>query len=398
MFPGAIRTNPRLILPKPSKCSGITPPKGSDNGNVRRIRSRKAGISLVEVVTATVCVGVLGVATVGGTTAASARLDESLLTKQGASAIQNELESLKAAGRMATLTPGLTTKDVSLGPNSTGSMTIDVRGDVPPQLAAYPLESLDGVVGSISAMDISEARIMILRCFGNNDLTQRWTSRKLNAESSFDLYFAEPLTDQNGGADLVPEVLISAGVGNGKITLQALDDSGQLLGNSILLSSGFTETTPRGFLSNGRNATVVAEIFGLDLSRDFNVTRIAGVRVTVPSQETSFKIMGFDGQDIRATVAPTYEVSGPGTVTKTAGALMLNGLKFGSEASSRFVYPARVENLNLNASNGDMRFLNRASTVYDVLIKLDFEARTIVGPKTRTVAVESAVQYGSVYF
>jgi hypothetical protein len=36
--------------------------------------------------------------------------------------------------------------------------------------------------------------------------------------------------------------------------------------------------------------------------------------------------------------------------------------------------------------------------VYDVLIKLNFDARTIVGPKTRTVTVESAVQYGSVYF
>jgi hypothetical protein len=36
--------------------------------------------------------------------------------------------------------------------------------------------------------------------------------------------------------------------------------------------------------------------------------------------------------------------------------------------------------------------------VYDVLIKLNFDARTIVGAKTRTVTVESAVQYGSVYF
>lgn len=385
-------------MPKPSKCSGILPPKGSDNGNVRRIRSRKAGISLVEVVTATVCVGILGVATIGGTTAASARLDESLLTKQGATAIQNELETLKTAGRMATLTPGLTTKDVNLGPNTVGTMTIDVRGDVPPQLAAYPLEALDGNPNSVSAMDVSEARTMILRCFGNNDLTQRWTSRALTSSSTFDLYFAEPLNDQNGGADLVPEVLISSSVGNGRVTLQGIDESGQLLGNSIQLTTGFTETTPRGFLSNGRTSTAVGEIFGLDLSRDFNVNRVAGVRVTVPTQETSFKIFGFDGQDIQATVAPTYEVSGPGTVTKTAGALMLNGLKFGSESSSRFVYPARVENLNVNAANGDLRFLNRASSVYDVLIQLNFDARTIVGPKTRTITVESAVQYGSVYF
>jgi len=365
---------------------------------VSRIRSRKAGISLVEVVTATVCVGILGVATVGGTTAASARLDESLLTKQGASAIQNELETLKTAGRMATLTPGFTTKDVNLGPNTVGTMTIDVRGDVPPQLVAYPLDALDGTLGSISAMDVSEARTMILRCFSNNDLTQRWTSRNLNSASSFDLYFAEPLQDQNGGTDLVPEVLISASAGMGKVTLQSIDDAGELQGNSILLTSGFTETTPRGFLSNGRSATAIGEIFGLDLSRDFNVSRATGIRVTVPTQETSFKIIGFDGQDIQATVAPTYEVSGPGTVTKTAGALMLNGLKFGSESSSRFVYPARIENINLNASVGDVRFLNRASTVYDVLIELEFDARTIVGPKTRTLNIESAVQYGSVYF
>lgn len=365
---------------------------------MRRIRSRKAGISLVEVVTATVCVGVLGVATIGGTTAASARLDESLLTKQGASAIQNELESLKAAGRMATLTPGLTTKNVNLGPNTVGTMTIDVRGDVPPQLVAYPLDALDGTLGSISGMDVSEARTMILRCFGNNDLTQRWTSRSLNADSTFDLYFAEPLIDQNGGSDLVPEVLISAATGLGKVTLQAIDEAGATQGNSIFLSNGFTESTPRGFISNGRTSTAIGEIYGLDLSRDFNVVRTAGVRVTIPRTETSVKIFGFDGQDIQATVAPTYEVSGPGTVTKTAGALMLNGLKFGSESSSRFVYPARIENINLNASVGEVRFLNRASTVYDVLIELEFDARTIVGPKTRILNVESAVQYGSVYF
>lgn len=385
-------------MPKPSKCSGIPPPKGSDNGNVRRIRSRKAGISLVEVVTATVCVGILGVATIGGTTAASARLDESLLTKQGATAIQNELETLKTAGRMATLTPGLTTKDVNLGPNTVGTMTIDVRGDVPPQLAAYPLETLDGNPISVSAMDLSEARTMILRCFGNNDLTQRWTSRKLDNDSRFDLYFAEPLNDQNGGADLVPEIILTGGIGNGRVELQAIDESGQLLGSSFQAKNGFVDSTPQGYLSDGRNKTVNIEILGIDLSRDFNVTRVAGVRVTVPKQETSFKIFGFDGQDIQATVAPTYEVSGPGTVTKTAGALMLNGLKFGSESSSRFVYPARVENLTLDTAKGDLRFLNRASTVYDVLIKLNFDARTIVGAKTRTVTVESAVQYGSVYF
>ncbi len=348
--------------------------------------------------TATVCVGILGVATIGGTTAASARLDESLLTKQGATAIQNELETLKTAGRMATLTPGLTTKDVNLGPNTVGTMTIDVRGDVPPQLAAYPLEALDGNPNSVSAMDVSEARIMILRCFGNNDLTQRWTSRKLDNNSGFDLYFAEPLNDQNGGDDLVPEIILTGGIGNGRVELQAIDESGQLLGSSFQAKKGFVDSTPQGYLSDGRNKTVNIEILGIDLSRDFNVTRVAGVRVTVPKQETSFKIFGFDGQDIQATVAPTYEVSGPGTVTKTAGALMLNGLKFGSESSSRFVYPARVENLTLETAKGDLRFLNRASTVYDVLIKLNFDARTIVGPKTRTVTVESAVQYGSVYF
>lgn len=365
---------------------------------MRRIRSRKAGISLVEVVTATVCVGILGVATVGGTTAASARLDESLLTKQGATVIQNELESLKTAGRMATLAPGLSTKDVSLGPNTTATMTVDVRGDIPPQLAAYPLETLDGVAGSISAQDISEARTMVLRCFGNNDLTQRWTSRSLNGVSTFDLYFAEPLLDSNAGSDLVPELLVSSSVGNGKITLQALDESGQLLGSSKVLEDGAVGTTPQGYISNGRNSTSIVEILGLDLSQNFNISRAAGVRVTIPENETSVKIFGFDGQDIRATVAPTFEVSGPGTVTKTAGALMLNGLKFGTESSSRFVYPARVENMNINASTGDMRFLNRASTVYDVLIELDFNARTIVGPKARTITVESAVQYGSVYF
>ena len=348
--------------------------------------------------TATVCVGILGVATIGGTTAASARLDESLLTKQGATAIQNELETLKTAGRMATLTPGLTTKDVNLGPNTVGTMTIDVRGDVPPQLAAYPLEALDGNLNSVSAMDLSEARIMILRCFGNNDLTQRWTSRKLDNDSRFDLYFAEPLNDQNGGADLVPEIILTGGIGNGQVELQAIDESGQLLGSSFQARNGFVGSTPQGYLSDGRNKTVNVEVLGIDLSRDFNVTRVAGVRVTVPKQETSFKIFGFDGQDTQATVAPTYEVSGPGTVTKTAGALMLNGLKFGSESSSRFVYPARVENLTLETATGDLRFLNRASTVYDVLIKLNFDARTIVGPKTRTVTVESAVQYGSVYF
>ncbi len=365
---------------------------------MRRIRSRKAGISLVEVVTATVCVGVLGVATIGGTTAASARLDESLLTKQGASAIQNELETLKTAGRMATLTPGLTTKDVNLGPNTVGTMTTDVRGDLPPQLAAYLLEGLDGDTASISAMDISEAHTMILRSFGNNDLTQCLSSSKLNAAGGFDIYFSEPLNDTNSGADLVPELIISSMASACDITIQALDSEGQVIGVPYAVSTGFANSTPMGYVSDGRSKTFEVGILGLDLSKTFEVQNVAGVRVQLNTKFTSFKIIGLNGADVKSTVSPTYEVSGPGTTANTAGALMLNGLKFGSESTSLFIYPARVENLNLNAPLGRVRFLNRPSTVYDVLIKLEFEARSIAGPKPREIHVESAVQYGSVYF
>jgi len=349
-------------------------------------------------VTATVCVGILGVATIGGTTAASARLDESLLTKQGASVIQNELESLKTAGRMATLTPRLATREVTLGPNSVGTLTTDVRGDIPPQLAAYLIEGLDGEPGSISAQDTTEAHTMILRSFGNNDLTQCLSSTKLNSAGGFDIYFSEPLNDTNSGADLVPELIFSSMASACDVTVQALDSEGELIGVPFAVATGFTSSTPTGYVSDGRSKTFEVGILGLDLSETFEVQNVAGVRILLKTKFTSFKVIGLNGADVNSTVAPTYEVSGPGTTANTAGALMLNGLKFGSESNSHFIYPSRVENLSLDAPLGRLRFLNRPSTVYDVLIKLEFEARSIVGPKPREINVESAVQYGSVYF
>ncbi|MBX3095951.1 MAG: hypothetical protein KF812_03740 [Fimbriimonadaceae bacterium] len=366
------------------------------------MRSRKQkGISLVEVVSATVCVGVLGTATVAGTTAARARLGESVLTRQAVSAAQNKIETLRMMGRQATLAPGTMTESVLLNDTVQATVETVVQGKALPDGELFSLEGLDGDPASISTRDRELGELMALRVLGNNDLSQFVSMEGAPNFWTMEIEFGSTLKDNSNGADTAPELILLERGGNGGLQIEPIDQDGNSLAKAYVVSPTqvtFSTTTPSSGLPNNRSREE-ARVVGLDLSAIFGLTECKRFRISHASgPQPNFKFIGFDTTGWPTnSLSPQFRVSGPGTNSSYIGPVMLNGIESGSFQSSRIEVVTGVKNFSFSGNLNQCKFYSRPSTIWDVQVRVLYQATSMVGKRDREVTVDSAVSIGTLY-
>jgi type II secretory pathway pseudopilin PulG len=367
------------------------------------IRGRKQkGVSLVEVVSASVCVGVLGAATVAGTTAAKARLNESVLTRQAVALAQNRIEEIRTMGRRAELAPGTKSETVSLADGISARVDIVVEGQPLPNGKRFFLEGLDGDAASVSSNDIQLAELMTLRTLGNNDLSQFISFDGSAATWSFEIEFGSNLRDNASGNDLAPELIIFERGASGAFTIEPIDNDGASLGKSVLVNPTripFGRTTPDAGLPNGTGRETVY-VVGLDLSQEFGVTEAQRFRITSTngSEQPDFKIVGMDTTGWpSSSLSSQFSVSGPGTISSYLGPVMFNGIQAGSFASSRIEPVTGVRNFSYSGGVNRCSFYSRPATVWDTRVTVTYEVSSMTGPRQRVVTLDSAISVGTLY-
>lgn len=372
-------------------------------------RTKQRGSTLVEVASAAFCVGILGAATIGGTTASRTRLQESIHNRMAVTLAQSELEKAKALAANGTLQRGTYTISGWLGMSEETAATTTVRitGPDEPRLMALDLSEINGNT-TVEPEDFERSRQTFLRVLSNRDLTQ-FIDNAGAQNLDFTIEFAANLRDNSAQNDSVPEIIISEAGLNSGFKLQVVDENGNDIGNEFIVnpnSSGmFVSTSPRGYLrdSFGRELGIC----GIDLSRRFGVNEAKYLRVTTlnggPSQgdgQPDFKFFGLDTTSLSGSPTnPQYIVSGPGTENGGRGSVILQGVRFrDGQATSALVYAKDVKNVTGNVNPNQLRFLIRPSVVWDVMVDVTYNARTLSGTRPRTITLDSAVTYGSPYF
>lgn len=337
-----------------------------------------------------------------GTTAAKARLNESMLTRQAVSLAQNRIEEIRTMGRRAELAPGTKTETVTLADGVSARVDIVVEGQPLPNGKRFFLEGLDGDISSISSNDLQLGELMCLRTLGNNDLSQFISFEGNSATWSFEIEFGSNLRDNAAGNDLAPEIIIFERGGSGVLTIEPIDMEGASIGRALHVNPlriPFVRTTPEAGLPKGAGRETVF-VKGLDLSQEFGITEAKRFRIssTIGTEQPDFKIVGMDTTGWPSTsLSPQYAVSGPGTISSYLGPVMFNGVQSGNFASSRIEPVTNVRNFTYSGGLNRCSFYSRPATVWDTRVTVTYDVHSMTGPRQRVVTLDSAISVGTLY-